>query len=336
MNTTTSTKMNRRRLLRVSVAMVAVVTGGLLAAPAMAADAFPTKPLHIIHGGPAGGGLDIYARLLAEEMSDTVGQPVIVEAKPGASGTLAVNTLLGGQGNDGYTAMVNMDAVITELPHSIQISYDPFTDLQPLAGIYQTGLFLVAHPDFPANTVDELVAYVKSQPEHSVSYASYSAGTLSHALGLMLNKAADITLNHVAYKGTPPAMQDIMGGHVPLGFLGSSGLEAAMDASKVKLLAYSGPERSTLFPQVPTFADAGYADVAATVGVALFVPSTVPDNIQKKWRELTLTALEQPKIKERRATLGHSPVPKRTPNAMIDNWKVQYERIGALFGSPGT
>lgn len=303
---------------------------GMPTLPLAAEGSFPSKPLHIVHGGPAGGGIDVYSRWLAEMMTPYAGEAIIVEAKPGASGTLAASTFLGSK-NDDHTAMVNMNALITELPHSIRTPYDPFKDLRPLAEIYQTGLFLVAHPDFPANSVEELVSYVKSQPEGAVSFASYSAGTLSHALGLMLNKAADIEMNHVPYKGTPPAMQDIMGGHIPIGFVGSMNLAAAVEAGKVKLLAYSGPERSLLFENIPTFIDAGYPDVMATVGVVLFVPSSMPDEIQSKWREWALAALRQPKMRKNMATLGHLPVPERTPEAMMEGWKRDHDRIGVLF-----
>lgn len=330
MTTITATKIRRSWLSRTAGVGLAL---GVLGMPALALageGAFPSKALHIVHGGPAGGGIDVYSRWLADMMTPYAGKAIIVEAKPGASGTLAASTFLAAK-NDGHTAMVNMNALITELPHSISTTYDPFKDLRPLAEIYQTGLYLVAHPDFPANTVEELVSYVKSQPAGAVSFASYSAGTLSHALGLMLNKAADIEMNHVPYKGTPPAMQDIMGGHIPIGFVGSMNLAGAVEAGKVKLLAYSGEESSLLFPEVPTFVDAGYPDVVATVGVALFVPSSMPEDIQNQWREWALAGLRQPKMRENMATLGHVPVPERTPEAMMESWKSDHDRIGALF-----
>lgn len=298
------------------------------------AGAFPDKPLRIIQGGPPGGGLDIYARIVADAIAPMMGQPIVVETKPGGSGTLAANTLLSAP-NDGYTVMMNMDGLVTELPHSMKLNFDPFKDLRPLAEIYNTGLFLVAHPDVPADTVDELVGLIKSKPEGSFSYASYSAGTLSHGLGLMLGKAAGIEMNHVPYKGTPPALVDIVGGHIPIGFVGSLPLPPLVKDGRIKLIAFSGPTRSVLFPDIPTFAEAGYPDVVATVGIAMYTTSDIPAEAREKWRESVSAALRQDEIVKRFADLGQVPSPERSPDEIAAVWKASYDRLGELFGPIG-
>src|SRR5690606_41907171 len=153
------------------------------------AQSFASNPIRIVSPSPPGGGVDTQARIIADAAAPMFGQPVVVDAKPGGSGTMAANSLLASE-PDGHTVMANMDGLVSEVPHTVKTQYDPFSDLVPLAEFYQTGLFLVVRSDFPANNVRELVDLVRAQPAGKYSFASYGAGTLSHALGLMLNEAA--------------------------------------------------------------------------------------------------------------------------------------------------
>ena len=195
-------------------ATLSIMAGAALLAAAAAAfaQAWPAKPVRIVIGAPPGGTADIVARLLAEGLQKEWGQPVIVEAKPGAAGQIAMQDFLT-QPADGYTLLVSVNALVTEIPHVIKVRFDPFKDVKPLADLSRSGLVFVGNAALPAKNVPEVVAYVKANPG-KVSYASYSAGTISHTMGLELNKAAGIDLNHVPYKGSPPALQDVAGGHV--------------------------------------------------------------------------------------------------------------------------
>lgn len=291
--------------------------------------AFPDKPIRILSPSPPGGGVDNQARIMADALTSIFGQPVVVEAKPGASGTLAANSTLAAE-PDGHTVMANMDGLVSEVPHTVATDYDPFTDLVPLAELYHTGLFLVVREDFPADNLAELVKLVKAKPSGSYSFASYGAGTLSHMLGLMLNKAANIELVHVPYKGAPLALQDLIGGHIPIASVGPTPLPPLVAAGRVKLLAYSGSSRSPLFPKVPTFAEAGYPDVVAPISVVLFASSDMSKALQETWRKAVFTALEQEKTIERMASFGNSPAPARSSEEIASDLKAKYDRLSTL------
>lgn len=322
-------RQNRRSALRACCAALALAA---LVAPAAFAQTFPHKTIRIVHGAPAGGGLDAAARILGEAISPMLGQPVIVESKPGGSGALSVNELLMAP-PDGHSVMLNLDGLVTEVPHSIKTRYDPFNDLRPLAEISSVSLMLVAHPGLPANNVAELVAHVTSRPAGSFSYASYGAGTISHVLGVMLNRAAGIEMTHVPYKGVPPAMQDLMGGHVPVALMGESPLPPLVKSGKIKLLASTGATRSALFPDVPTFAEAGFPQMQATVRILLYVTPGVPAAAQAKWREVVAAALKQEKTRERMSELGMTPAPQRSQDDIAKALRTDHEKIGAMLKS---
>ncbi|HZN46115.1 MAG TPA: tripartite tricarboxylate transporter substrate binding protein, partial [Ramlibacter sp.] len=198
----------------------ALLTAGALSLlPTLAqAQAWPTRPVRLIVAGPAGGSADIVARLVAEPLQKELGQPVIVDNKPGAAGAIAVGELLQAQ-RDGHALLVGVNSLVSEIPHIVKLRWDMAKELKPLAELARGGLVLVAHPSLPARNLPELVAHTRANAG-KVSYASYSAGTQSHVLGLLLNRAAGIDLTHVGYKGSTPALADVMGNHVPLMFDG--------------------------------------------------------------------------------------------------------------------
>src|SRR5215203_3713799 len=182
------------------------------------AQAWPARPLRLVVAGPAGGSADLVARLVAEPLQRDLGQPVIVDNKPGAAGAIAVGELLQAP-RDGHTLLVGVNSLVSEIPHIVKLRWDMARELKPLAELARAGLVLVGNPSLPAKDLKELVAYAKARPG-KLDYASYSPGTLSHVLGLLLNQAAGIQLTHVGYKGSTPALTDVMGNHVPLMFDG--------------------------------------------------------------------------------------------------------------------
>ena len=171
----------------------------MLAAPAAFAQAPSDKPLRIIAAGPAGGTLDIVSRLLADGLQKELNQTVIVEPKPGAGGALAVNDLMQAP-HDGNTVVVSLDAMVSEIPHAVKLRIDMSKEVKPIAELARGGLVMVGNPSVPAKNLAEVIAYVKANPG-KVSYASYSAGTVSHVMGLQLNKAAGIDMAHVGVQG---------------------------------------------------------------------------------------------------------------------------------------
>jgi tripartite-type tricarboxylate transporter receptor subunit TctC len=305
----------------------------LAMAPAALAQAWPTKTVRIVIGAPAGGTADIIARTLAEGMTKEWGQPVIVEAKPGGAGTIGVNDLMTAPA-DGYTLFVAVNAQVTEIPHVIKVRYDPFKDLKPLVDLGGSGLLFVGNPSLPAKSVAEVVSYVKANPG-KVSYASYSAGTISHTMGLELNKAAGINMSHVPYRGSPPALQDVMGGHVPLMFDGPATSIPMIKGGKLKAYAVSGPKRNPALPDVPTFAEQGFATIDDVATMILWSRPDVPADVQKKVRDTALKVLAQPASKARLLEFGFDQGSGATPEQLTQTLRAASDKQGATLRALG-
>lgn len=316
-------------------ATLSVIAGAALlaAAPAAFAQAWPTKPVRIVIGAPPGGTADIVARLLAEGLQKEWGQPVIVEPKPGAAGMIAMQDFLT-QPADGHTLLVSVNALVTEIPHVIKVRFDPFKDVKPLADLSRSGLVFVGNATLPAKNVPELVAYVKANPG-KVSYASYSAGTISHTMGLELNKAAGIDMNHVPYKGSPPALQDVMGGHVALMFDGPATSIPMIKGGKIKAFAVSGAKRNPALPDVPTFAEQGYPMLDEVAWMGLWIKPGVPDDIQAKIRQATLKVMSQPAVQARLADMGSDAGSGATPDELAKSLREASDKQGATLRALG-
>ena len=322
-----------RRLACAALATTATIALAPLNAMAQSAAApsakWPEKPVRVLVAGPAGGSADIVARLMGDLLSKDIGQPVIVEPKPGAGGILAVNELSQSP-RDGHTLLVGVNSLVSEIPHIVKAKVDMAKEIVPLAELARGGLVLVASLTVPAKTLPELVAYAKTKPGQ-LNYASYSAGTLSHVLGLQLNKAAQIELVHVGYKGSTPALQDVMGGHVPLMFDGIATSLPLIKGGRIKAFAVSTPKRLSLLPDVPTFAELGYPQLEAVGWMGLWCKPEVPAALQQRVREAALKTMAQAGVKERLAEVGFEPGLPRSVDEMGRGLRADYERVGALL-----
>lgn len=321
-----TTLFHRRRL---GAALAATLA--MLAAPAAFAQAPSDKVLRIIAAGPPGGSLDVVSRLLADGLQKELNQTVIVDLKPGAGGALAVNDLMQAP-RDGNTVVVSLDAMVSEIPHVVKLRIDMSKEVKALAELARGGLVMVGNTSLPAKNLAEVIAYVKANPG-KVSYASYSAGTVSHVMGLQLNKAAGIDMAHVAYKGSPPALVDVVGGHVPLTFVGIPNALPLIKAGKVVPYAVSLPQRSPQLPNVPTFAELGYPQLGATPWLGLFVTPDVPAAAQTRLREAALKVMARPEMRERLTAIGFDAGQPRTPDELTKQLLADYERIGAVLKS---
>lgn len=297
------------------------------------AQGFPSKPMRVIAAGPAGATADIVARLVTEPLAKELGQTAIVEPKPGAAGAIAVNDLLQSP-HDGHTLLVGVNSLVSEIPHIVKLRIDMQQSLRPLAELARGGLVLVANPSFPAKNLTELIAYAKANPG-KVNYASYSPGTLSHVLGLLLNKEAGIDLMHVGYKGSTPALTDVMGNHVPLMFDGIGTSLPLIKSGKIKAFAVSSPKRSPVLPDVPTFTELGYPKLEALAWMGLWCTPDTPAAAQQRVREATLKVLGSPAVRERMLELGFDVGAPRSIDDMIAGLKADYERVGAVLQSIG-
>lgn len=288
----------RRRMGHWALLAATAVTVG---AGAMAQD-WPSKPVRIVVGGPAGGTADALARLVAEGLGPALGKPVIVEAKPGAAGAIAVNDLLSSP-HDGHTLLLIQGGIVSETPLAYKVVYDPFKSLKPLVQLSRQGLILVGNKQLPAQNLKELVTYMKGRKE-AVNYASYAAGMRGHTSGVQLARLIGVEMNHVGYKGSPPALQDLMGGHVSLMFDGPATSLPLIKSGKIKAYAVNFPTRISALPDVPTFTELGYPALSDVGWMALWSTPDVPAAVQARVRELTLLAMKQPKVQERIKALG--------------------------------
>ncbi len=292
---------------------------------------WPEKPVRIVAAGPAGGSADIVARLLADGLAKELGQPVYAEPKPGAGGVLAVNDL-GQAPHDGHTLLVGVSSLVSEIPHIVKLRVDMAKEIKPVAEVARGGLVLVAAPAVPASNFGELLGWVKNNPG-SVNYASYSAGTMSHVLGLQLNRAAGLDMTHVGYKGSTPALTDLMGGHVPLMFDGMATSLPLIKSGRIKALAVSTPERSPLLPDVPTFRELGYPGLETVAWMGLWLKPDVPAPVQARLREVTLRVLAQPAARERLQEIGFEVGQPRMPQELAQSLGEEHQRMGMVLKS---
>jgi tripartite-type tricarboxylate transporter receptor subunit TctC len=294
---------------------------------------WPAKTVRIVAAGPAGGSADIVARVLADQLGKQVGQTVIVEPKPGAGGLIAVNDLSLAP-RDGHTLLVGVNSLVSEIPHIVKQAANMSAEIAPVAELARGGLVMVGSPTLPARTLPEVIAHVKANPG-KVNFASYTPGTLSHVMGLQLNKAAGIDMTHVGYKGSTPALQDVMGGHVQLMFDGMATSLPLIKGGKVKAFAVSTPARTPLLPEVPTFSELGFPQLEAVGWMGLWVKPDLPAPLQAQIRAATLEALKQPQVRERLQQVGFDVGQPRTPQELSASLKADHERVGAVLKGIG-
>ena len=306
----------------------AFLFAALLALVSSDAAAWTDKPVRFVVPGPPGGTSDLLARMLGEAVSKKIGQPVIVENKPGGAGSLAVAALLAAAA-DGNTLLVGPQNVITEVPLVLPVAYDPLHDLKPVAEIVRGGLVLVAGPSAPQGGLREVIEHARAN-RGKLAYASYSPGTASHFAGLVLNRRANIDLQHVPYKGSPPALNEVMGGQVPLMFDGIPTSLALVRAGRLRALALAGTTRSALLPQVPTFAELGYPEMAFTNWIGVIASAKVGDGRLARIHAALLDALDAPGLRMRLADAGFESSPPTTPADLVRAVRADHERNARL------
>jgi tripartite-type tricarboxylate transporter receptor subunit TctC len=321
-----------RLLWRLTATTSAAVLAGMLAGAAQAqATPWPARTVRVIAAGPAGGSPDAIGRLLADGLQKELKRAVIVDAKPGGSGSIAAQELFNAP-RDGHTVLVAVNSLVSEIPHVVKLSVDLPRSLVPVAELARGGLVLVSTPALPAPNLAELIAYAKARPGQ-LSYASHSPGTMSHILGFQLARAAGIEWTHIGYKGSTQALADVMGGHVPLMFDGLPTSLPLIRSNKIRALAISTPKRSTLLPDVPTFTELGYRELEVVPWIGLWVAPDVPPAVRAELRQATLRVMGQPAMRERLRDIGFEPAEPRSPEEMQRALRADHERVGALLRS---
>jgi tripartite-type tricarboxylate transporter receptor subunit TctC len=285
--------------------MVAVMVAVLAASPAAWAQEFPTKPIRIIVPYSPGGGTDTVARLMAERLTASLGQPVVVENKAGASANIGTE-LVARAPADGYTILVTAPNFTTSEALFAKLAWK-FDDFIPVIQLVRYGNVLVAAPDTPFATLDQVVAQAKANPG-SLSFGSAGTGSNSHLGMELFNLRARLSIPHVAYKGSAPLKTDLLGGHIPLGVDGLAGLSELIKSGKLKPMAVLAPQRSALAPEIPSLGDAGIHDVDANGWYGALVPAGTPSDVVARLNGAFEAALRTPDVAQRLQALGVEPV----------------------------
>jgi tripartite-type tricarboxylate transporter receptor subunit TctC len=269
----------------------------VLAGPALA-QPWPAKPVRIVVAYPAGGGIDVMARQLAERLGAAWGQPVVVENKPGANTIVAADSVAK-SAPDGYSVLMTTDATFSINPHLYaRLPFDTERDFVPVTMLVLLQQLLVANPATPFNDLKGLIAAAKAKPG-SINYASYGSGSQPHLAGEMLKHQAGIDLVHVPYKGISLAVPAVIAGEVQLTFAGIATSSAPLKAGRIKALAIGGAQRSPLFPQVPTFAELGYPEVETHAWFGLFMPAGAPREAIARLYQDTSRLLQDPEFRQK-------------------------------------
>jgi len=239
---------------------------------------FPEHPVFVVEPFAAGNTMDIAMREVGEVFKANTGQQILVDAKPGGSGIIAALTVKKAA-PDGYTLLLATTSMFTVNPHTrANLPYDPDKDFKPVAGFLGASMVMAVNSSVPANTLAEFIKWTKANPG-KVSFASFTAGNSSHFAGVLLNERAGIDMLHVAYNGTPPAVNALLSGTVQAAFLPMMAVKPHVDAGKVKILAITTPKRSQHLPNIPTFKELGYPDLEIYIWAGVVAPAKTPDAI---------------------------------------------------------
>jgi tripartite-type tricarboxylate transporter receptor subunit TctC len=294
--------MNRfRRILRPGL-----VAGLLLAAGTAVAQTYPAKPVRWIIPFPPGGAMDVMARALGPKMAESLGQPVVVENRPGAGGVIGSDVVAKAP-PDGYTIMIVSIGQAVNPSLYPKLPFDPIKDFEPVTLVGVVPNVLVVHPSVKANSVAELVALAKAQPG-KLNYASAGNGTSIHLAGELFAAMAGVDITHVPYKGSGPAVTDLLGGQVNLMFDSITSAKPHIQAGKLRALGVTSQRRSTALPNVPTIAEAGIKGYEVSPWFAVFVPAKTPKAVVDRLHSEITKALKSPDIQERFASIGAEPV----------------------------
>ena len=296
------------------------------------AQAWPAKPLIIVVGTPPAGATDAYVRTVAEFMSGTLGQPVLVENKPGANGNISAEQVLRAPA-DGYTIWMGTQSMTEINPSAfpgLRWKLDDFVGI--IKGV-EAPLVLIVHPDVGARSLADLGAWLKAHPDKA-AYASFSPGTPSHFLGFQLAERLGVPMTHVPYKGSAPQVQAILGRHVLLGFTQLQTAVPHVKEGRLAALATTGKTRWRQLPEVPTLAELGREDLSATIWFGLFARRGMPDDVYRRIVDAAVKAHADPAVKMRLVAMGFD-VPGLTDPEFTAGIRDSQRRWAAIVKATG-
>jgi tripartite-type tricarboxylate transporter receptor subunit TctC len=309
--------------------LMAATAAGLLALGASAAQAqdWPTRPIKIYVGSAPGGGTDAMARAVADRLGPLLKQPVVVDNRPGASNTLAADATA--KSTDGYTMVMGVVTAHAIAPHLLKLNYDSNRDLVPVAFVGAVPNVLVVSNSVPADSVQGLVKLAKQEPG-KLNYATSGAGSTQHIAAEMFKDAAGVDLVHVPYKGSGPALIDLVGGQVQLSFDTMPSVIGQIRNNKVRALAVTTPKRNPQLPNVPTLAEAGVPNIEMSAWYGIYMPAATPKAVQDKVHAAVNQVLAMPETKTRLDAIGAEITPM-TQAQFAQFHAAEYKRFGEVI-----
>jgi tripartite-type tricarboxylate transporter receptor subunit TctC len=277
----------------------------LVAGASASAQDWPAKPIRIIVPFAPGGVADNSARVVAEPLAQRLGQQVVVENRPGASGNIG-SAAVAQSAPDGYTLLLGFDGTMVINPHVFpKIPFDTLKDFAPVTKLGDATLILVAHPSVPARTLQEVIQLSKARP---LAYGTSGTGGTPHLAGELLKQRTGAQLEHVPYKGGGPAVSDVVGGQIPLVFTAIASAQQYVRTGRLVGIGVPGAKRSSALPEVPTFQESGLAGFDVSAWTGIFAPAATPRAVIERLQKELAVVLHSPFVKERYAVLGIEPV----------------------------
>jgi len=299
-----------------------------LASTALVAQAFPAKPIRVIVPFPPGGGNDVIARVVAQRMTDRLGQTVIVENRAGANGMVGLE-VLAKSAPDGYTIATGAAGPMAVNPSLYEkIPYDPVRDFSPITNMANFPLLLVAHPSLPVKSVRDLIALAKARPDQ-IAYASPGSGNSGHLAGELFNFLTGSRITHVPYKGAGPAVQDLIGGHVQLMYSSIPSVLPFVEQKRLIAIAVGNLKRIPSLPKVPTIAESGVAEYEAYSWVGMVAPANTPRDVVGWLNREIVAILQQKDVAEKLIQQGAIP-DFGTPEQFAAYIKAEIEKWGTI------
>ncbi len=299
----------------------------LVAFPAAAADAYPTKPIRILVGYTAGGAVDVVARTIGQQLAASLGQPVIVENKPGANTNIAMRSLID-SAPDGYTVMLTANALAANMALYQPVPFDAERDIVPVSMVGRVPVVIAAGATSEFTSLQQLIDTAKAKPG-TVNYASPGNGSTPHLATEMFARAAGIQLAHVPYKGGSQAITDVLGGQVPLVAVNALEVVPHVKAGKLRVLAVMSASRTAMLPDVPTIAQSGYPGFEASVWYGVIAPAKTPQAVVDRLHDAIQKALSSSDVQKRISDVGGEVTPGSAAQfqALIHDERVRYEKL---------
>jgi tripartite-type tricarboxylate transporter receptor subunit TctC len=295
---------------------------------AFGAWAVADKPLKVIVPAPAGGTSDMVARVIGQQLLQDTGRPVVIENRPGASGSIGLRAMLQAA-PDGDTIVVGPSNMLVESPHVMKTPYDPLKDVLSIARVARTSYVLVTGANYPAKDFKGLVAHLQARKDKS-SFANYGNGTTSHYSGLIFSEQAGLGMQNVTYGGSPPALQDVIGGQVDIMFDGMATSLPLINGGRLRAYAVSGKSRSKYLPDVPTMSELGFSDIQFQGQMRFYGSSKLPADVLARLQAAIKKAAQAPAVQRKLLEVGLEPDVSIDTAAMLAEDKVQHQRNAAI------